>query len=289
MSRPRWWLFGALFFLSRCLAGMPECQGAPWQEVKGDHFIVYFSQDEKFARDVLYKAEVYYQRIAAALGYSRYSEFWTWDKRVKVYIYPDHRAYCRATNSPDWTHGVARYREKVIASYVWGEGFLEALLPHEMAHLIFRDFVGFRGEVPLWLDEGVAQWSEESKRQQMKAVVKNLLAQGMLMSLKDMIGLDVRSLKPGAAIKAASAADAAGNRRGLSFETEELIPLFYAEAVSLVGFLIERYGADEFTVFCRNLRDGKTLDDALKSAYPVYIHSAAELEMRWVAYINENY
>ncbi|MCM8796248.1 MAG: hypothetical protein NC928_06165, partial [Candidatus Omnitrophica bacterium] len=116
-----------------------------WQELKGEHFLVYFTQDKKFAQEVLNKAEVYYQRIASELGYPRYSEFWLWDKRVKIYIYPDHTSFLQATQQPQWSYGMADYKNKQIISFLWSKGFLESLLPHEIAHLIFRDFVGFKG------------------------------------------------------------------------------------------------------------------------------------------------
>ena len=57
-----------------------------WQELKGEHFLVYFLQDQKFAKDALDKSEMYYRNIASDLGYPRYADFWLWDKRVKVYI-----------------------------------------------------------------------------------------------------------------------------------------------------------------------------------------------------------
>src|SRR4030042_3275592 len=73
-----------------------------WQELKGEHFIVYFNPSDQgvsssgaeidFVKEVLHKAELYYQRIAPDLGYPRYSKFWTWEKRVKIYIYPDHKS-----------------------------------------------------------------------------------------------------------------------------------------------------------------------------------------------------
>ena len=125
-----------------------------WKELKGEHFIVCYLQNEDFADDVLDKSEVYYSRIAADLNYPRYSEFWTWDKRVKIYIHPNLESFLKATGQPQWSRGMADYNNKQIISYAWSGGFLESLLPHEIAHLIFRDFVGFKSEIPLWLDEG---------------------------------------------------------------------------------------------------------------------------------------
>ena len=235
-----------------------------WQELKSEHFIIYFTQDEKFAKDVLDKAEVYYRDIASDLGYSRYSEFWTWDKRVKIYIHPDQPSFLKATGQPDWSQGMADYQNKQIVSYAWSKGFLESLLPHEMAHLIFRDFVGFKGEVPLWLDEGVAQWAEKAKRQTVKAMVRQLLKQEAMLSLKDMMSLGLRNIAQSGRVNA-----------------------FYAQAASLVNFMIEKYGSGSFTDFCRNLRDAKTLEEALSSAYPTGMRNLAELEEKWKKYLEE--
>ncbi|MEM4155647.1 MAG: hypothetical protein QXQ38_02855, partial [Archaeoglobaceae archaeon] len=127
----------AFFFLGICTFAQN------WQEKKGEHFIIYFSSlsEENFAKEVLDKAEKYYQEIAVDLGYPRYKEFWLWDKRVKIYIYPDQEAFLKATGQPSWSHGVAEYATKKISSFLGSKDFLDSVLPHEIAHLIFRDFV----------------------------------------------------------------------------------------------------------------------------------------------------
>jgi len=256
-----------------------------WQETKSDHFIVYFTQDRKFAQDVLDKAEVYYKRIATELGYPRYSEFWMWDKRVKIYIYPDHQSFIKATNQPEWSHGMADYRTKQIISFTWSKNFLESLLPHEMAHLIFRDFVGFKGEVPLWLDEGVAQWEEEAKRHEMKNMVKQLYKEDTLLSLRDMMKLKLMEIKDMKRTYILSTLTKKGESASLILGTDNLVSIYYFQSVSLVGFLIEKYGSDSFAAFCRQLRDGKSLDEALRFAYPTHIQSINELELKWREYI----
>lgn len=233
-----------------------------WREVKGDHFIVYFEQDEKFAEEVLTKAEIYYREIALELGYQRYSGFWTWNNRVKIFIYPDRTSFLAATNQPAWSAGLANYKDKTIVSYVWSQGFTNSLLPHETAHLVFRDYVGFEGEVPLWLDEGVAQWMEPKKRQKAKEAIRDLIDQGGFMSLEGLLAMDIREV---------------GN--------EQWVPSYYIEAVSLVGFLISEYGSENFIDFCRQLRDGKSFQEALKFSYPTSIRSIQELEEKWQSYI----
>jgi len=274
-------LFLCLFFFSLLIKSSAQ----QWEELKGEHFLVYFTQGEKFAKEVLDKAEKYYRQIALDLGYSRYSEFWTWDKRVKIYIYPDHDSYLKATGEPKWTQGIADYKTKEIISYAWSAGFVESLLPHEMAHLIFRDFVGFKGEVPLWLDEGVAQWEEEAKRNQIKAAAKYYFKRSLLLSVEDMMQLDIRSYQENDRIYIRTTRTKDGKQGVLLLSSKNLIDTYYLQSVSLVGFLIERYGSDSFAHFCRQLRDGKTLAEALQFSYPTYIHNVQDLEDRWRDYL----
>ena len=239
-------------------------QAQDWQAIKSEHSIVYFINDPGFAKDVSRRTEVYYKRIGSELGYQRYSDFWTWDNRVKIYIYPDKAAYLKETGQPAWSEGLANYTDKTISSYAWSEGFLDMLLPHELTHLIFRDYVGFEGEVPLWLDEGVSQWMEPHKRKMVKDVMRRLMGSSNVLSLQQMMMLDVRESR-----------------------NPDLVNIFYVQAVSLVDFLITKYGASRFTDFCRQLRDGKAIEDSLRFAYPRAIRTMDEFETKWKQYIME--
>ena len=236
-----------------------------WKELKGDHFIIYYLQDDKFASEVLSKAEEYYNRINEDLGYERRSNFWQWEHRVKIYIYQTQEEFLKSTGRENWSHGYASYDLREIRSYMWNEGFLESLLPHEMTHLIFRDYVGFQGEIPLWLDEGVAQWEEPAKRAIVKEVMKTYLEHDKGFKLKDLAEVDIRHVP-----------------------LESAVQLFYVQAASLIDYLIKVHGADIFIFFCRQLRDGKSLDEALRFTYPTKIRSINELEEQWKKYILES-
>ncbi len=254
----------ALFSIFYLLFSVTISYSQEWREIKSEHFIVYFVDNQDFAKDVSRQAEIYYKRIASELGYQRYSGFWTWDHRAKITIYPDRKTFLKKTGQPDWSEGMAKYAEKEIVSYAWSDGFLKMLLPHEMTHLIFRDYVGFKGEVPLWLDEGVAQWMEPHKRKAVKAAIGRLAQSRKLLSLNQMMILDVRKSND-----------------------PELVQTYYVQAVSLVGFLITKYSAARFNMFCRQLRDGKSIENSLKFAYPVSIRSIKDLEEKWKKYIME--
>ena len=233
-----------------------------WKELRSGHFLVYYLKDDAFARDVSARAEEYYENIASDLGYSRYDNFWTWDSRAKIYIYRSREDYLKATAAKEWSFGLSRYDKREIVSYVYSPKFVKELLPHELAHLIFRDFVGFKGEVPVWLDEGVAQREEEGKRNTAALLLKEYIAKGDIIPLAQLTQMDIARE-----------------------DDTEISRKFYVEAAALVDFLIDRYGKSSFTFFCRELRDGKTLDKALASAYGSYsVSNVEELEAAWIKY-----
>ncbi|MBN1913123.1 MAG: hypothetical protein JW788_01845, partial [Candidatus Omnitrophica bacterium] len=84
-----------LFFLTFYFCQNLLC--AQWKKISGEHFIIYYAQNDEFARELLHKAESYYRKIASDLGYARYSKFWTWDNRVNIYVYPTQEEYLAAT------------------------------------------------------------------------------------------------------------------------------------------------------------------------------------------------
>ncbi len=258
------WKFDIKHYFSTILLAVLFCSSLAaeeWKELKSEHFIVYYLDDENFAQDVSQWSEKYYSKIASDLGYARYDNFWTWDKRAKIYIYHSREEYIRNTGAKEWSYGFANYYRKEIVSYSHSTKFIDTLLPHEMAHLIFRDFVGFKSEVPIWLDEGVAQWEEADKRKAAAELVRAFAANGETIPLILLTRMDI------------------------SQETNESIARkFYAEAVTLVGFMIEKYGESKFTLFCQQLRDGATIDGALSFTYPDSIKDMGELEKEWMEY-----
>ena len=133
--------------------------------------------------------------------------------------------------------------------------------PHELAHLVFRDFIGFKAEAPLWLDEGVSQWEEASKRNGAGIFVRELIRKRDYIPLSELTRL-----------------------RGESENNAALSAKLYAEAVTLVGYLIDNYGGARFTLFCRQLRDGKSMDESLSSVYADSIPDTGALEKKWLNY-----
>jgi len=262
--------------------------GYEWQILQSEHFILYYTAEEKSVKLILRKAEEYYNRIALDLRYPRYDGFWTWSNRAKIYIYPDSKSYIRATGQPVWSEGAAFYKKRSIAGFAGNGRFVEDVLPHEIAHLTFRDFIGFKGQVPVWLDEGVAQWEEFSKRAMLQAKVLKLFEDDSLISLEEMMRLNIKKVTDNSRIYIKSTKTKDDDLAVLFLSGDNLVNVYYLQAFSFVGFLIEKYGSLSFSEFCRQLRDGKKLEEALTFAYPAEIRGIKDLEDKWRSYLKES-
>ncbi len=234
------------------------CLAADMQEKKSTHFIIYYEGvPEDFVDTVLRYAEGYYSDLTEKLGFRRF-DYWTWDKRAKIYIYPDQETYVERTRQPQWSGGVVSYADKTIWTYPRESGFFDSLLPHEIGHIVFREVVGSgRGRVPLWLDEGVASYLEEARRVGANMFILKAMKNNTFIPFAQLNGITPDTLRQ---------------------RTD--VDLFYAESVSVISYLIEKYGVAAFNDFCKKLRDGKSLDRALSYSY-FYLRSADDLGEFW--------
>lgn len=258
------------FLVSLLLVAENLCAAEPapvWKITKSDHFIIYSAAiDEEFSAKVLKNAETYYDEIAGWLGYPRRASFWTWNNRCKIYIYESKEEYIAKTGHALWSKGAAILNRRTIVSYHEAADFTQSVLPHEIAHLIFRDFVGGPSvSIPLWLDEGVAMAQEKLKRQEFDSWVHQMILEKKWIEMKPF--MEVRSL---------------GNVPG------DQAVLFYAQAQSVARFLIDHHGSTRFAAFCRSLRDSELPEAALRKNYPSAFPDLKSFENRWVEYVSKN-
>lgn len=216
-----------------------------WQTVKSTHFIIYYDKaPQDFLNLLSSRAEEYYDKIANDLGFRRY-DFWLWDNRAKIYIYDNADDYQSATGQPSWSVGAAMSKEKIIYTFPNELGFFDTILPHELGHIIFREFVGFHNKaIPLWLDEGVASYQESGRRAVAKAIVREAIKNNLFMDLGQL-----NSFNPHSALNPAE------------------VNIFYAESLSIIDYLVKEFGSERFVLFCQILRDKKDLQGALTGAY----------------------
>ena len=243
----------------------------PFFEVTSEHFRGRYTiaSERDTVNGILRRAEEYYIAVARDIGYSRYEDFWTWERRVVIILYPDQYAFQRFTGSPAWSKGYASrdarvFRERTIVSYNGQENFFDEVLPHEIAHLMLWDYLHTPRAVPVWFEEGVAQLEEAGKTDQVQAALRPLVVQGKYIPLASLQAMTIT---------------------GEQDNTK--VSLFYAESLSIVVFLIQKYGMDPFYRLCRELRDGMSFELALARAYPSVFESLGALEARWVKYFSE--
>lgn len=237
-----------------------------WYEDKDKHFIIHYTEnsDRDWARRVLRRAEKYYNSIADEIGYTRYHKFWTWEDRVHIVAFKDKETFTEKTGLPEWSRGGATrdlnlFQTKVIVTYKQEDGFLDGVLPHEISHLILKDFIGFDRDIPIWFDEGVAQLQEEEKRNKADYLMRDFIKEGKYIPLPQLMHYDVRRS-----------------------DDPKVVGLFYVQSISVINFMISRYGSTRFGQMCRYLRDGQDFTEALKKSYISLLDSLEELQEKWI-------
>jgi len=257
---------GLIFFFflySGCVYGA-EVSTTLWQINKSTHFIVYYQEaPQEYIDEVIAQAEGYYNTITEKLGFTRYKDFWTWQKRTKIYLFRDKKEYHRVTSQPQWSGGSSRVITREIYTYVRMDNFFNTILPHELGHIIFREFIGYGRRLPLWVDEGVATYCEKGETQDGLLLTRAIAKTIFFMDLKELGGI---------------------NRANL------IMPeIFYAEAASVIEFLIKAYGREKFADFChalKELREDQSWEAALVDVY--HFNSLQEMNDAWIKFLFTN-
>lgn len=136
---------------------------------------------------------------------------------------------------------------------------VEENIAHELSHLVVGKAVEnpLASPLPRWLDEGLAMYAQGELPPRNALALKEALEEDELIS--------VRSLS------------------GYVGEPEK-VDLFYAEAYSLVEFLLKEYGKEKMREFLAEFASGNTQEEALKKVYGLSID---ELDAKWKKYLRE--
>ncbi len=249
-------LFLAILFFP--LGGIcAEVDSALWQTEKSQHFIIYYQQDSTgFVKELVNRAENYYNSIVDELGFRRF-DFWSWENRAKIYLYQDNASYIKDTQRAAWSGAMVSIKTRTIKTYIGQSIFFDSILPHEMTHIIFREFIGGRNDLPLWLDEGIASSQEKSNLASRMTTAKDIINQNNYLKFDNLFVVKDYIL---------------------------IVPnIFYAESASIIVFLIREYGNEKFLDFCRRLRDKEPWKQALLETYR--FSNFEEMEGAWKNYI----
>jgi len=231
-----------------------------WNERRTRHFYIYYKDvPNDFLQGVEESAERYYDDITRNLGFTRYKG-WSFDERAQIYIYRDRQDFI-SSGGAKWAGGAASAYSKTIRTFPAAAGFFDSTLPHELGHIIFREFIGNYVDVPLWFEEGIASFQEQAKRWGAHREVKEAIANGTFIPLPELSHVKLT--------------------QGVS---QQMVSLFYAESASIVYYLITEQGQHRFVEFCRKLKSLNSFERALTSAYSRF-DSLEDLNRSWKSYL----
>jgi hypothetical protein len=193
-----------------------------WQSIEGEgkdvHWSVYWVQgDVVFGQTALNVAVKSLDEIQRDLGTPVPSD-------IRIYVYPSEEDLQSALNLSgyEWAGGQARPELNAILvgipNTLSAPGEMDRLIPHELSHLLVYQAVGQRlGQVPPWLDEGLASLYERRPDPDRQALLEQALEQDRLFSLEALCA---------------------------SFPIDESTArLAYAQSASVVAYLREQYGS----------------------------------------------
>jgi len=241
-----------------CFAGTED-----FNEIRSEHFIIRYHPDVKI--DYVYRvknaSEDYYRTITQEFRLVR-DKLWLWEDRARIYIAGDKNDFLNRFSCPTWSGACVNYEQKLIYTFPYQARF-KGLLAHELTHIIFREYVG-RDKLPLWLDEAVASYIEDSSG--------SGHYRGELRSLNRLIR-DKKHI-PFAQLNQITAEE-------LNTQSPEFISTFYLESFSIIYYLVREHGRDSLARFFFFLKRDYTMDDALAKGFHYSFRNKHELEDKW--------
>lgn len=190
---------------------------------------------------------------------------WT-QAKAKVLIFPSRETFLKYAFSQEWSgawtwqvlqenaQGEKQVTQRAIYTFAQIPDLESSVIPHEVTHLVFREFFGFSANIPRWLDEGVALWMEQKRPLEMQQVVRVSSAKGELIPIELYLRIKEYPRNP---------------------------LLFYAQAYSLVDYLTTRYGVSKFIKFIKLLSIEIPLEEAFLQAYSDEFLDLADFELSW--------
>lgn len=227
-----------------------------WQSLTDGGVTIYWYEGrETFAQEIMESVKQALAKLSEDTGaYLR--------QPARIYIYASSQDLREAMVYPqEWTGGVAFTRHGVIAIGIapynlsWGK----RAITHELTHLVIHQMtLNPYNDLPNWLDEGLAMYSEGPLSSQFKNSLSKAIADKSLIS--------VRSLS--------SPFSAYAEQSYLS----------YAQSYSLVEFLIGNYGREKMLELLNVFREGSSYDGALEKVYGFDMDG---LDALWQDYITK--
>jgi hypothetical protein len=228
-----------------------------WIDLETANFVVYYRNTE-YAKLVAKRVEETFKRVTEQLQCTGLD--WHTQK-CKVFVFDDAQAWAEFAKESglnlEWAAGFSYGTLREVYMYAGDpDSMLNRVLPHELTHVIHREYAREDTVLPLWLLEGLACYNEFTGKEYRYGVVKSALAQNALIPLKQLTAL---RYYPGASTS-----------------------LFYAESLMLVEFIMDRFGHDGLVTLHKKLRNEEEFDKLVKRAFKMDFE---EFERQWLDYL----
>lgn len=215
-----------------------------WQKLENERLAVYWYEGgDNFGQALFDRANQALDTLASDVGIAL-------EDPIKIFIYADHGDLLDAisTSSQEWTGGVAFSEYGVVVIGIapsqlnWG---LDATT-HEMSHLVIHQATDNPyGDLPRWLDEGIAVYNENQEQldDDFRGIFEDAVRDNELMTLRTL-----SSPFPADPIQA---------------------NLAYGQSGAMVKFIIDTYGTDAMARLLEIFGEGAIYDQALQEALGV--------------------
>jgi len=221
-----------------------------WRSLANDALTLFWYEgDDSFAGELMTTCEEGLSRLTREVG--TYPE-----KLIRIYVYASAGDLQGAMIFPqEWTGGTAFTEFGIVAIGIspdaldWGK----RAMVHELTHLVVHQAIfSPYGELPTWLDEGLAMYNEGELSPSFQAWLDRAVAEDRLISVRSLCS-------------------------PFSAEPEKAY-LSYAQSYSLVAYLLNSYGQDRMLSLLTLFKDGSSYDGAMTQVYGFDID---ELDRRW--------
>jgi len=215
-----------------------------WNTLENDRLTLYWYEgNDSFGRELFERANLALDTLETDVGIAL-------ENPIRIFIYANHRDLLGAisTGAQEWTGGQAFTRFGVVVIGVgpnqldWG---LNATT-HEMTHLVIHQATENPfGDLPRWLDEGIAVYNENRDEldSDFKAIFDRAVERDELMTLRTL-----SSPFPSDPYQA---------------------NLAYGQSGAVVKFIIDTYGTDAMAELLDIFSEGALYDEALEQALGV--------------------
>ncbi|MDR0735110.1 MAG: hypothetical protein LBG16_05465 [Elusimicrobiota bacterium] len=193
------------------------------------------------------------------LPFSVFSDF----KRIFVMMFRSRDKYSGFTHMPQWSAATTDIRKGAV--YIIESKTFKSDFVHELSHIYYDGF--FKPLLcPLWLSEGFAvRMQMAAQTPEQRTWYDSELARfqnGRYIKFNEFTG--AQDLSP------------YGGNDAITW---------YAQAYSVVDYLLKHKTRDEFYQFSKNLKDGQPLERALYRAYGMPFNTVKALEYAWQDYL----